>query len=210
MQIASRILLVWVIADQFPFTVSTSPAYSTMLLAWSITEVVRYTYFVFFLTGRVPDILQWLRWVNKSEGRYQDSYSLAADTTRSTSCIHSVLEVRRGWSTSLLHRLEEGIHSTNIFYAQFWPFMSLVWIFAPCTVNESKLPSHIWRHWLFWADNFKGSYILYTHMMAQRRRALRGKQRAKNWCHRRNTVSLPDWGGVTSSTIHNTKWVGRA
>jgi len=73
MQIASRILLVWVIADQFPFTVSTSPAYSTMLLAWSITEVVRYTYFVFMLTGRVPDILQWLRWVNKSEGHFQDA-----------------------------------------------------------------------------------------------------------------------------------------
>lgn len=119
MQVASRILLVWIIADQFPFTVSNSPAYSTMLLAWSITEVVRYTYFVFSLTGRVPDILQWLRWVSKFRGRYQDAYSLAVDTTRSTSYIHLVLEVRCGWSTSPLHQLEEGIRSSNMFYGQF-------------------------------------------------------------------------------------------
>lgn len=62
MQVASRILLVWAIADQFPFTVAESPAYSTMLLAWSTTEVIRYTYFVFVLTGRVPAVLQWLRY----------------------------------------------------------------------------------------------------------------------------------------------------
>jgi len=63
MQVASRLFLVWAIADQFPFTVADSPAYSTMLLAWSITEVVRYTFFVFLLTGTVPSVLQWLRYV---------------------------------------------------------------------------------------------------------------------------------------------------
>ena len=36
------------------------------------------------------------------------------------------------------------------------------------------------RHDYNETDDLKGSYILYTHMIAQRRRALRGKQRAKN------------------------------
>jgi len=180
MQVASRILLVWVIVDQFPFTVSNSPAYLTMILAWSITEVVRYAYFFFFLTGRVPDMLQWLRWVDESGGSHQDAYSLVVDTIRSTSYIHLALEVRCGWSTSPLHRLEEGICYSNMCCGQFWLFMFLVWIFVPFTGNESTFPPRIWLHWLFCANNFKGTYILYTYMMTQRRRALRGKQRAKN------------------------------
>jgi very-long-chain (3R)-3-hydroxyacyl-CoA dehydratase len=32
-----------------------------MLLAWSITEVVRYSYFVLALTGQVPAGVVWLR-----------------------------------------------------------------------------------------------------------------------------------------------------
>ena len=63
MQVASRILLVWGIGYNFPQVVATSPAYSSMLFAWSVTEVVRYSYFVFFLGGGVPSWLLWLRWV---------------------------------------------------------------------------------------------------------------------------------------------------
>jgi very-long-chain (3R)-3-hydroxyacyl-CoA dehydratase len=60
LQVASRVVLIWGIVEQFP--VETNPAYSTMLLAWSATEVVRYSYFVFNLTGRVPPALSWLRY----------------------------------------------------------------------------------------------------------------------------------------------------
>jgi very-long-chain (3R)-3-hydroxyacyl-CoA dehydratase len=62
MQVASRVILVWAIVDQFPAATSKSFAYSTMLLAWSATEVVRYSYFVFNLNGSVPGILTWLRY----------------------------------------------------------------------------------------------------------------------------------------------------
>jgi hypothetical protein len=62
MQVASRVILVWGIVNEFPAETSTSVAYSTMLLAWSATEVVRYSYFVFFLNGAVPGVLQWLRY----------------------------------------------------------------------------------------------------------------------------------------------------
>lgn len=63
MQVSSRFLLVWGIAYPFPSTTAHSPAYSTMLLAWSFTEVVRYSYFVFNLSGiGVPKLLSWLRY----------------------------------------------------------------------------------------------------------------------------------------------------
>jgi very-long-chain (3R)-3-hydroxyacyl-CoA dehydratase len=65
MQVSSRFLLVHLIAapSAFPSTTRTSPAYATMLLAWSVTEVIRYSYFVFNLSGvGVPAIWTWLRY----------------------------------------------------------------------------------------------------------------------------------------------------
>jgi very-long-chain (3R)-3-hydroxyacyl-CoA dehydratase len=64
MQVASRLFLTWGIAYNFPQTTKGSPAYSAMLLAWSLTEMVRYGYFIFVLGGKgVPEILTWLRYV---------------------------------------------------------------------------------------------------------------------------------------------------
>jgi len=63
MQVTSRFFLTWVIAYNFPQTTKDSPAYSAMLLAWSVTEVIRYSYFVFVLGGKgVPKLWTWLRY----------------------------------------------------------------------------------------------------------------------------------------------------
>lgn len=63
MQVASRFLLVWGIANTFPVTTAWSSAYSTMLIAWSITEVIRYSYFAVNLSyGSVPAFMTWLRY----------------------------------------------------------------------------------------------------------------------------------------------------
>lgn len=63
MQVSSRFLLVWLIAYPFPQSTMHNPVYTTMLLAWSITEVVRYSYFVFTLSGvGVPKLWTWLRY----------------------------------------------------------------------------------------------------------------------------------------------------
>lgn len=61
MQVASRLLLVWGVVDQFPH-LAKSAGYSTMLIAWSVTEVVRYSYFVFNLSGYQPAFITWLRY----------------------------------------------------------------------------------------------------------------------------------------------------
>jgi hypothetical protein len=63
MQVASRILLIWGIVYPFPNTVAFSPVYSSMLIAWSVTEVIRYSYFAINLsTGSVPALWLWLRY----------------------------------------------------------------------------------------------------------------------------------------------------
>lgn len=39
-----------------------SLAYSSMLVAWSVTEVYRYSYYVTNIMGRTPKFLTWLRY----------------------------------------------------------------------------------------------------------------------------------------------------
>ncbi|CAJ2505900.1 Uu.00g000300.m01.CDS01 [Anthostomella pinea] len=61
MQVFSRYAIVWGITDQFP-SLTTSPAYSSMLVAWATTEVIRYSYFALTLSGWQPKALHWLRY----------------------------------------------------------------------------------------------------------------------------------------------------
>lgn len=62
MQVSSRLLLVWGVVDNYPKATSPLPFYSSMLLAWSITEIIRYSYFMLNLIGSVPAFLTWLRY----------------------------------------------------------------------------------------------------------------------------------------------------
>ena len=63
MQVASRLFLVWGPVSLFTGVAAFSRAYSSMLVAWSVTEVIRYSFFAFSLGwGAVPDFLLWLRY----------------------------------------------------------------------------------------------------------------------------------------------------
>lgn len=61
MQVSSRFALVWGAVHFYP-SVASSPAYSSMLLAWSTTEVIRYAFFALSLSGVEPSFLQWFRY----------------------------------------------------------------------------------------------------------------------------------------------------
>lgn len=61
-QVSSRLILVWGIIERFPHTHS-SPVYTTMILAWALTEVPRYAYYALSLAGcGVPAWLTWIRY----------------------------------------------------------------------------------------------------------------------------------------------------
>ncbi|KKY29370.1 putative protein tyrosine phosphatase [Diaporthe ampelina] len=62
MQVSSRFALVWGAVHFYPL-IAASPAYSSMLLAWSVTEVVRYLFFALSLgPGAEPAPLRWMRY----------------------------------------------------------------------------------------------------------------------------------------------------
>ncbi|KAJ1650260.1 hypothetical protein IWQ61_008890 [Dispira simplex] len=62
-QVASRVLIVVLTLQWFNVpAVTQSTAVSTMLIAWSATEVVRYSYYALNLLGMQSDLLTWARY----------------------------------------------------------------------------------------------------------------------------------------------------
>ncbi|KAJ3035175.1 hypothetical protein HK097_004271 [Rhizophlyctis rosea] len=63
MQISSRLFLVWAVVNLFPATeIRYHWAYSTMIFAWSIADMVRYLYYGLNLLGSQPGWLLWCRY----------------------------------------------------------------------------------------------------------------------------------------------------
>lgn len=61
MQVASRIFLVWAVNYPFP-QVHSHWSYTTMVVSWSIAEIVRYSYYATNLLGSVPSLITWARY----------------------------------------------------------------------------------------------------------------------------------------------------
>lgn len=63
LQVAGRNTIVWAITRNYPDVAAREWAYSSMLVAWNVADFVRYTFFAIERgTGRVPNILLWLRY----------------------------------------------------------------------------------------------------------------------------------------------------
>ncbi|KIX08707.1 uncharacterized protein Z518_03364 [Rhinocladiella mackenziei CBS 650.93] len=143
MQVASRILVVWIVLEMFPQIVATMNifgrpaagstsgpiAFSGILLAWGITETIRYGFFVWkaAVSERVPNALTWLRY---------NTFFVLYPIGISSECLLMYLALtpaaKQGKQVDLLLKI-------------------VLAVYVP------------------------GSYILYTHMMAQRRKVMKGK-----------------------------------
>ncbi|THX52007.1 PTPLA-domain-containing protein [Aureobasidium pullulans] len=133
MQVASRILLIWGIVTPFPNTVAFSPIYSTMLIAWSITEVIRYSYFAINLSsGSVPSFWLWLRY---------NTFFVLYPLGISSECW--LVWLAASGPAKQYTGVREGLSAVLLVYVP-------------------------------------GSYILFTHMMAQRRKIMRGTRAKVN------------------------------
>lgn len=143
MQVSSRLLLIWAVVNRYPSATAPSPFYSFMLLAWSVTEVIRYSYFVWNLQGKgVPGFVTWLR--------YNTFYVLYPIGISS--------ECALVWKASMVAE------------------RPLQLIFGGVLVVY--VPGNVLAHLGTKRDeliNMLGSYILFTHMIAQRRKVMRGK-----------------------------------
>ncbi|RFU78036.1 kinase [Trichoderma arundinaceum] len=130
MQVASRFLLVWGVLFLYPYLAVQSPTYSSMLIAWSVTEVIRYSYFALSLSGWTPKPLTWLRY---------NTFFILYPIGILSEC-------------SLIYLAAVGPATTATEYPLTlmpYVFYGILAIYVP------------------------GSYVLYTHMMAQRRKVLR-------------------------------------
>lgn len=143
MQVSSRILVVWAVLQRYPQIVSTTTswgqvvagsttgpiAFSGILFAWGITEVIRYGFFVWktVISEKIPPFLTWLRY---------NTFFVLYPIGISSECLLMYLALepaaKEGSSIDLLLK-------------------AVLFIYVP------------------------GSYVLYTHMMAQRRKVLKGK-----------------------------------
>lgn len=147
MQVASRILVVWGVMDLLPSVIisknmwnrdeagatGTPYAFAGCILAWGITEIIRYGFFV-WKEGISPAIPAWLTWL-----RY-NTFFLLYPIGISSECwlmYNSIEPAKKNYP---------GLE---------WLFIGVLIIYVP------------------------GSYILYTHMMKQRRKVLKGKQKQK-------------------------------
>ncbi|KAK4053589.1 hypothetical protein OIO90_003828 [Microbotryomycetes sp. JL221] len=61
MQLSSRIFVVWYVCPFYPENAQ-SPFYTSMVLAWSITEIIRYSHYVTSILGAKAPLLEWLRY----------------------------------------------------------------------------------------------------------------------------------------------------
>lgn len=147
MQVASRLLLVWGIGYQFPQTTQYSPAYSSMLVAWSVTEVIRYSYFVFALTDSVPKLWTWLRCVASFLYRVEH-LSLIRDRYNTFLILYPLGVASETW---LIYRA-----------------------IPPASKIDER---YGWGLWAVLATYIPGFYTLFTYMLKQRRRILRAEKK---------------------------------
>jgi very-long-chain (3R)-3-hydroxyacyl-CoA dehydratase len=164
LQVISRIIIVWAVCDRYPNLVPISPAYTTMLLAWSLTEVVRYTYFVFVLRNNGGSGTG--TGTGTGTGAGGKGSGKSGGSGGSGSGISGVPDLLVWLRYSMFYALYPlGIAS------ECW----LVW--------RSRIPAKMEDERAAWvvagvlALYVPGSVVLYNHMRRQRARVLRGRRK---------------------------------
>ncbi|KAI0374155.1 PTPLA-domain-containing protein [Pilatotrama ljubarskyi] len=132
-QVGSRLYLVWGITYQFPET-HTNPLYASMVLSWSLTEVVRYTFYACNLLGYEPAPLLYLRYtlfyILYPTGASSEALLIYATLP------HPGLGFSHSFTPNVLSTLHTYVREA--LFIAWWP----------------------------------GLYVMYTHMMKQRRKVL--------------------------------------
>lgn len=169
MQVASRLLLVWGV--MYPFhergdglgivggdgdgSKIGNLAFLGCLSAWGITECIRYGFFALQVLGTgVPGWWTWLRY---------NTFYVLYPVGISSECVLVVKGLKPAAELYPLYR---------------WFLVVVLVIYVPGMLSCPFFFGLVWFVGVIYANVCLGSYILYTHMIAQRRKVLRGKKRA--------------------------------
>lgn len=60
-QVFSRLFILWFVTDLIPLT-QEAPGVILYLVCWTVTEIIRYSYYALNIIGRAPYILTWCRY----------------------------------------------------------------------------------------------------------------------------------------------------
>ena len=145
MQVASRLLVVWGVVGMFPQivvykntfgrmtagSVGAPIAFAGILVAWGVTECIRYGFFV-YKEGVSPRVTPWLTWL-----RY-NTFFVLYPLGISSECWLIYCALAPAGKNKKLKGLDLAFKAILLFY-------------------------------------IPGSYVLYTHMMSQRRKIMKGK-----------------------------------
>ncbi|KAG8742672.1 hypothetical protein FRC10_001028 [Ceratobasidium sp. 414] len=117
MQVASRIYLVWGVTESFSATRS-NPFYASMVLAWSITEVIRYSFYACNLAGKESSILLYLRYTT-----FYILYPLGASSEAALifSTLPNSSPLNGKWTTYDLLR--------GVFFTIWWPGLYVMYTY---------------------------------------------------------------------------------
>lgn len=144
LQVVSRLFLVWGVNYMFP-EVRSHWSFSTMMIAWSIAELVRYSYYACNLLGQVPRILTWARY-----NLFLVLYPTGVGSE--LMMVYTALPFAKAW---------------NVNYYYFLIVASLVYL--------PGMPLQgFWRYTGRTHFLFIGFPVLFSHMLAQRRKYLKG------------------------------------
>jgi very-long-chain (3R)-3-hydroxyacyl-CoA dehydratase len=150
MQVASRLLLVWGVVYPFPYLALT-PFYSSMLIAWSVTEVIRYGYFTLSLSGYQFSSLTWLRY---------SGFFVLYPLGITSECVLIYLATGPAGDVNPLYK---------------WALFGVLAIYVP---GKVAIPWRQIRLVCTECDQLTalpGSYTLYSYMMTQRRKVMKAK-----------------------------------
>ncbi|WVF68885.1 hypothetical protein IAT40_003658 [Kwoniella sp. CBS 6097] len=175
-QVASRVWTVWGVAEAVPEVSHTSPLFATMLLAWSLTEVIRYSFYALSILQIQSPILNWLRYTT-----FIPLYPLGASSEAflSFSTLPSFIPLLGKVIGALPDKLREVLIKTHLGRSLLW---SLAKYNAKGSVGGSGIGALATRTWgpleylrlglfLIW---WPALYVLYTYMLKQRRKVIGG------------------------------------
>ncbi|KIJ49703.1 hypothetical protein M422DRAFT_205249 [Sphaerobolus stellatus SS14] len=112
-QVASRVILVWGIADKYE-AARFNPIYASMVLSWSITEIIRYTFYAANKLGYEPKWLVWLRYTT-----FYVLYPTGAGSE--AALIFSTLPSHNAWS--------EADYGRALMFLIWWPGLYIMYTY---------------------------------------------------------------------------------
>ncbi|WWC65579.1 uncharacterized protein I303_108197 [Kwoniella dejecticola CBS 10117] len=174
-QVFSRVWTVWGVVEAVPEVSHSSPLFTTMLFAWSFTEVIRYTYYFLNLLQIQSPILNWLRYTTFIPlyplGASSEAF-LAFSTLPPFSFFKPAIST---FISNLPPKARELLLKTTL-------GRNILWSLAKSNVKQgvstqSWGPLEVFRLVMFFVW-WPSLYFLYTYMFKQRRKVL-GKGRGK-------------------------------